>query len=172
MKKWLVAFFILLVLPLNINAQEYCTIESGTGKDIGDEIKCGTETFYVVSSDNEKKELLAKYNLFVGDKIDYFDITGTVPSTVSNTQYCLTLANEKGYNADLVYAMDTGGSFTGCRVYEKLEYEHILQDERAIGTKLVDGKSVLPLYGTVYMNPDWEYRNNSTPPEHTYDEKW
>ena len=35
--------------------------------------------------------------------------------------------------------------------YEKMNEEHIRQDERAIGTKLVNGKSALPLYGIVYI---------------------
>lgn len=77
MKK-LVLFICLLLFPVITNAKEFCTIESGNGDNIGDEIKCGTETFYVVSSNKDEISLLAKYNLLVGDKIDYFEVNNGI----------------------------------------------------------------------------------------------
>ncbi len=54
------------------------------------------------------------------------------------------------------FGIDYSGD-TKCRIYEKINYNRVRQDERAVGTKLVNGKSVLPLYGIVYMNPYWGY---------------
>jgi hypothetical protein len=54
--------------------------------------------------------------------------------------------------------LDDSGKLLGCRVYEKIEYDHVVQDSRAVGTKLDgNGKSILPLYGITYMNPEWGY---------------
>ena len=43
-----------------------CTIVSGDGTTIGDEIACGDEHFYVMSNDGNNITMLAKYNLKVG----------------------------------------------------------------------------------------------------------
>lgn len=177
MKK-LVLFICLLLFPVITNAKEFCTIESGNGNNIGDEIKCGTETFYVVSSNKEEISLLAKYNLLVGDKIDYFEVNNGIeyemndynhPYLQNHNYYsqvayedCLNYAEEKGYKAYYVHPiMDDyeteKSTLLGCRVYEKIETEHIRQDKKAIGTKIVEGKSVLPIYGITYMHPHWGY---------------
>ena len=66
MKKGLFFVLVLLLIPIIANAEEgYCTIISGTGKDIGDEIACGTEHFYVIDNDGTNTKMLAKYNLYV-----------------------------------------------------------------------------------------------------------
>ena len=49
------------------NTSALCSVISGSGVDVGDEITCGTESFNVVSSDEENINMLAKYNLNVGD---------------------------------------------------------------------------------------------------------
>ena len=73
----------LFLFPLLVSAKEYCTIVSGNGNNIGDEIKCGTESFYIVSSDKDKISLLAKYNLFVG-RIDLPEPSSLVPIALSS----------------------------------------------------------------------------------------
>ena len=45
MKKILIFLFMLFV-PVLVNA-EACKVTSGTGNEIGDEITCGTESFYI-----------------------------------------------------------------------------------------------------------------------------
>ena len=88
----------LFLFPLLVSAKEYCTIVSGNGNNIGDEIKCGTESFYIVSSDKDKISLLAKYNLFVGDKIDYlpFEEVVEIPADIDvieeGSYYCYEYA--------------------------------------------------------------------------------
>ncbi len=73
MRKLLV-FATLLFLPIVISAKEYCEVVSGDGNSIGSEIACGSEHFYIVSSDEDKIKMLAKYNLDVGFKIDKIKI--------------------------------------------------------------------------------------------------
>lgn len=167
-KHFLLIIFIMLLFPCLVNAKEYCKIVSGDGKSIGTEIQCGTENFYIVENENNTIKMLAKYNLLVGDKIDYFNIEGEKPSfqyylfDSYGIDYCINEAIEKGYNPYYAYPMgtrvDSNTILDGCRVYEKLNPDHVRQDERAIGTKLDgNGKSILPLYGITYMNPYWGY---------------
>ena len=67
MKKRVLCFLLIaLSLPIMVNAKEYCKIVSGTGKDLGDEIACGSEHFYVIDSNQNEIRLLAKYNLYTG----------------------------------------------------------------------------------------------------------
>ena len=53
-------------VPFVVNAKENCTVVSGTGNDIGSEIACGSEHFYVIDSDDDNIRMLAKYNLDYG----------------------------------------------------------------------------------------------------------
>ena len=49
-----------------VGTSKPCTIVSGDGTNVGDEITCGTENFYVMSNDGNNITMLAKYNLKVG----------------------------------------------------------------------------------------------------------
>ena len=60
----------LFFIPFYVNAKESCTIVSGNGTDIGSEIACGTEHFYVIDSNDTSVRMLAKYNLDVGESIN------------------------------------------------------------------------------------------------------
>lgn len=169
MKKRLLLLISLFFIPFMVNAKEYCRVIDSNEKTVGSEVVCGTEHFYIVENKNNEVSLLAKYNLNVGDAIDYFDIEGTKPEYLYSqfvdlgTDYCMAKANEKGYHPYYVYPIthdmsDVNYPLDGCRVYEALNSEHIKQDERAVGTKLDgNGKSILPLYGITYMNPIWGY---------------
>ena len=169
MKKLLIFILLcILFVPSAVFAEEYCKVISGNGKDLGSEVACGTEHFYVIENKDGKLRLMAKYNLNVGDKIDYFDVEEN-DSVYSVFQFvneaspiCMEYATEKGYHPYYVYPIsqslgNNDEKLIGCRVYEKIDEERVHQDERAVGTKLVDGKSVLPLYGITYMNPKWGY---------------
>lgn len=179
-------FILLMFLPFVVYAKN-CSVLSGTGKNIGDEIKCGTENFYVVENKNSIIKMLAKYNLNVGDKIDYFTVENDTQYDPSSEyfptvqDYCNNLATEKGYHQYYVYAIleniNDGNhapyyKMNGCRVYERMNEPNIRQDPRAVGTKLVNGKSVLPLYGITYMEPLWGYESivNNNVHEVHYDE--
>lgn len=64
MKKILYSIIIFFAF-LGLTNAEKCTVVTGSGKNIGDEIACGTEHFYVTSNDGENVKMLAKYNLLV-----------------------------------------------------------------------------------------------------------
>ena len=66
--------FIMVFCFIGIVNAENCQVITGDGTNLGDEIKCGTESFYVINYDENQTELLAKYNLLAGDKIDAFEI--------------------------------------------------------------------------------------------------
>ena len=168
-------FCFLFIIPVYA---EQCRVVSGTGKQFGDEISCGTEHFYVLENKDNQTYLLAKYNLNVGDKIDYFDVEDNALEYVNinsliggESDNCRNLAISKGYNPYYTYPMpkelENGMiGLKGCRVYERMNEEYVRQDPRAIGTRIVDGKSVLPLYDITYMEPRWGYEskvNNNIP---------
>ena len=70
MKK--VLLFLLLFSFTNIVMAEsdYCTVVSGNGRTIGDEISCGTEHFYVIENKDNNIRMMSKYNLYVGSIFD------------------------------------------------------------------------------------------------------
>ncbi len=146
----------LCFLFIGIVNAEKCTVVTGDGSHIGDEIKCGTEYFYIINTNNNQTKLLAKYNLYAGDKIDAITVEENEWPANYNEEYefCENLAREKGYNPYLVFPRQD--KFL-CRVYEKLTPEHIRQDPKAEGTKVANDDSVLPIYGIGYMNPNWGY---------------
>lgn len=53
-----------------------CTVVSGDGTNIGDEIECANENFYVINNNNGVISMLSKYNLNVGDNIYENDLVG------------------------------------------------------------------------------------------------
>ncbi len=67
-------FFVLItalfMLPVLVSAKEYCTVVSGNGKDIGSEIDCKGEHFYIIDNDDNNVRMIAKYNLDYGSEYD------------------------------------------------------------------------------------------------------
>ncbi len=169
MKKKLVFLIIILFLLVSTVNAKKCNVETGDGTKFGDVITCGTESFYVLKHTDTETYLLSKYNLLVGDKIDFIDADSHAPSWADysyeydffedTAEYCNNYAQSKGYHAYYTYPLIDYDKFDlkGCRTYEKIEYEHVKQDEKAKGTILVNGKSQLPLYGITYMVPEWGY---------------
>ena len=79
MKKIVFTLITIILLVVNVSASTNCNVVSGTGKNIGDEIACGTEHFYVMESNNGNVKMMAKYNLYVGANYNkiLLDITKT-----------------------------------------------------------------------------------------------
>ena len=161
----------IMFVPFFVSAKDKCTIVSGTGNDIGDEIKCGTESFNIVSVKDDKVQMLAKYNLMVGDKIDFIkiDINDYDSSSMDEWEFCFSEAEEAGYKPYDVYPTVDADGNPGCRIYEEIQYDKVVQDEKAVGTVLKNGRSVLPLYGIVYMSPGWGREAVEEGTEFTYD---
>lgn len=68
-----------------------CKVTSGTGKNIGDVITCGTESFYVISYSQSSTTMLAKYNLESGVNYakaehDFTNIEISNPTGIQNSE--------------------------------------------------------------------------------------
>lgn len=70
MKKLFVFIMMFSFVNVVLADDNYCTVISGNGSNIGDEISCGTEYFYVIGNDGENIKMLSKYNLYVGSIFD------------------------------------------------------------------------------------------------------
>ena len=65
MKKILFTIMVCFLFIIPVYAEK-CTVVSGNGKEVGDEIACGTEHFYVMDYNENQIKMLSKYNLYVG----------------------------------------------------------------------------------------------------------
>ena len=89
MKKLLLPILLfVMIMPLRVNAKEYCKVVDGDGKSIGSEIACGTEHFYIIDSNDDEIKMLAKYNLLTGITI--------YKEKLEEGQTCGELAASKG----------------------------------------------------------------------------
>lgn len=79
-----------------------CEVTSGTGKNIGDVITCGTESFYVISYSKSSTSMLAKYKLDVGYDFDSVNNKSTQRFYSSNTQ--LAYCNNSEWNCVILYS--------------------------------------------------------------------
>lgn len=66
MKKIILIIY-LFFISISVTNAAACKVVTGDGTNIGDEIQCGTENFYVISNDGANIKMLAKYNLYVGN---------------------------------------------------------------------------------------------------------
>ena len=154
--------------PVNIKVvfkeknKEKCVIINGTGHDLGDEIACGSEHFYVLSNDGTNIRMLAKYNLHTGISIYKEKIEKEDGDTRSDQEYCNDLATSRGgtVKSDAFYTAP-GYCF----------YKIILPIGRVIQTE--DSKSahwdeelnyLYPQVGDVYMFTAFSYSQQNNVP--------
>ena len=165
MKKNLISILVFaMIMPLMVNAKEYCKVVSGNGKDIGSEIACGTEHFYVLENKNGSVKMLAKYNLYTGFIIDRYKITKESDDTRTNSQYCSDLASEKHASLKLdpeatrsaqppYYTVDEY-----CYLETPIITDRVIQSENAIGAHVdKNGDYLYPQIGDVYLMNGFTY---------------
>lgn len=134
----------------NTSAASKCEVISGTGRDIGDEIACGTEHFYVVKSGANETRMLAKYNLMTNGRCDLYKTDRAFSRTEDYTNYLATLLNVsrekaeelilgKGHTENIYDFIelknDSSGQTVAIKYCTKGYYESgktYLQDEKAI----------------------------------------
>jgi len=83
MKKSIKSVILLVLLPFillpfvvsAVDTYSYCNVISGTGNDIGDEIECAGEHFYLIDKTTDKTRMLSKYNLLSGSVYGLIDMT-------------------------------------------------------------------------------------------------
>ena len=120
-----------------------CTVISGDGTNVGDEIACGTEHFYVMSNDGNNITMLAKYNLKVGRIY------------TSSSEYTEIPTTEEGYglqNSEMKGWVDSGYPSKGTVAFSESRYWTDTPD--------VNYGNLLEKYGTEY--PAYVYDENST----------
>lgn len=150
MKKNLIFIFVIIIfLPLCVSAKEQCVIISGTGKNVGDEIACGTEHFYVIENDSKNIRMLSKYNLNIGVTIYKEKIEKEAGDTRTDLDYCYDLADERGgyiKNDEFYYAPGY------CFYAKQIQPEHILQSEEAKSAHWdKDGNYIYPQVADNYI---------------------
>ena len=97
MKKYLfiITVLCLFFLPIVVHAEGHCRVVSGNGNDLGSEIDCGGEHFYIFDKDDTNIKLLTKYNLYDGMEWDQVKVPGNRPG-ISGNEKAIELIN-KGY---------------------------------------------------------------------------
>lgn len=155
MKKILFLVITILLSITLVYAEEKCTVISGTGKNLGDEIACGSEHFYVLTSDKDQTRMLAKYNLYTGYTIERVPIEN---NTTTISDYCSAKASEMGgtskvYNADSLMLPEGIFPDLYCYIEIPITAEKILQSEEAIGAHVdSEGNYLYPQVGDNYID--------------------
>lgn len=109
-----------------------CKVISGDGTNIGDEIQCGTENFYVLSNDGENVKMLAKYNLYVGSS--YHKVIFDETFETWRELYKYYEDNYRDEYPEWARALTNDkGLYNGMILFKSLEYDEIKQSEEAIG---------------------------------------
>ena len=170
-----------LLAPMTTHAQK-CLITKGDGTQIGDEIKCGTEEFYVTSVKDGVVKMLAKYNLMIGDEINADSFVSKDIDAVEKR--CQELRDSGEFNDVLLTLkinpdLDTGildakENTYFCRTYKTLKYDKVVQSPKAKGLTVetiyegkensinVTGQKLLyPMYGSVYFDFSTVYNYDS-----------
>ena len=147
MKKYVLFVIVLLLSITQVNAKEQCTVLSGTGKNVGDEIACGDEHFYVIDSNSTNIKMLAKYNLYVGIIVDQ---AGPIFNNLNEAQdYCRTVPN-----VDVSQAWESVSNLNTyyCHTEKAITSDVVKQNSEAIGLTMKDGKYVTRQVGIVYID--------------------
>ena len=164
MKKFILPILLLMMfIPVVTNAKEYCTIVSGNGKDIGSELECGGEHFYLIDSDENNIKMLAKYNLYTGYIVDKKEelFTSSVSSNLNT--YCVTKYGN-GYYAQRTIANGTGERQYFCVNKELIEVEETKQNETALGAHGgYEGNPEYPEIGIVQLMVVANYYDSDDP---------
>ncbi len=151
MKKLIFTILCLFITISFVNAKENCEIVTGNGKDIGSEIACGDEHFYVIDNNGQDVKLLAKYNLYVGIEVNQ---TGPLYNNPYDAQdACEAL---EGYEHTEVWpSLSEPGKYY-CHTEKELEYDEVKQSSEAVGLTMKDGNYVIRQVGIVYMPDDFD----------------
>lgn len=129
MKK-IIFIIISFILLIGITKAEQCQVISGTGKNIGDEISCSGEHFYITSNDGTTVKMLAKYNLLVGYAYENTEDDFTSDTITAANEYCSTTYGSNYYAKKTT---DEDSNLYFCYKKEKISTDVVKQDESAIG---------------------------------------
>ena len=169
MKKFILSIILFMMfIPVIANAKEYCTVVSGNGKDIGSEIACGTENFYIIGNNESSIRLIAKYNLDIGYEYN------KVVMSQDRYEQLDDLYNISSWNRDFD-GLKTQSEFSNydgiqscnveqysCMAYKYIHSEVIKQSSKAVGAHgNTSGEPLFPEYGVVRLETPGS--NSGTP---------
>ncbi len=151
MKK-LLFLIIMLFTSSFVFAEGSCKVVEGTGTEIGDEIACESEHFYVMSNDGNKVKMMAKYNLYVGDDVNktYHDFNSETElydyiSSFPLDSYQVS-ADKFLYN----YGYDDNQAKYYTIIGDAISSSHVLQDKKALGfVGEYKNNTHFPFYGVI-----------------------
>lgn len=151
-----------------------CEVTSGTGKNIGDVITCGTESFYVISYSQSSTTMLAKYNLELGTNYENRSLTSIAisnPTGIQNSECgtnifkgveyygtCMgggTLNSFKSYKEYLVSVL----KFPSTTSIETMS----IDDLTSIGCSISDGNGTCPSELSWIYSRSFGLRDTYTP---------
>lgn len=149
MKK-LIYTLILFMMFIGVTNAAKCNVISGTGSNIGDEIACGTEHFYVLENNGETVKMLSKYNLLAGityEKVVLEEITNSKLEILKNKTIVEKL--EDGYTIENSWTTETetivilykyqGYNYKTISIESKIETLHEYIHREEIKNMLEDG---------------------------------
>lgn len=179
-----ICLFLFFVTVTNVEASTVCRVNSGDGTKVGDEITCGTESFYVAPSDEPNVKLFAKYNLEVGytcdDSMNCISMTNPsgMQSKKCDKYTCLPSSNaNKTYNESFQNAVSAYKNYLATRfglTNAKVSVVD-MQTLNSLGCKMelqtiIDGKQVVLDGSCTDSGKAWLYAtsyNISIPDEDT-----
>jgi len=123
----------MILCTISIVNAEKCTLISGNGTDIGSEIDCAGERFYIIESTDENIKMLSKYNLYVGTKYETSTKTYTTSSIYNSSEMKNTCKSEMGDNASYALLSAIEPITYTCYIKTDLEYSEVKQSEEALG---------------------------------------
>ena len=147
MKKILFIILSIICFTGIVNAEK-CTVVTGTGTNIGDEIACGTEHFYILNHDGEEVQLLSKYNLYIGkiyikltftqeryqELVDEYEICNVVGCFLSDEIFeepeFSSISPETDLGGEKIIRFDDEYTLL---TYDIIKTEKVKQDKTAIG---------------------------------------
>lgn len=155
MKKIILQILLLVMfMPFVVNAKEYCTVVSGNGKDIGSEIACGTEHFYVIDNDGNNVKMLSKYNLYVGANYNKIKVDSNIYRySKCNDSNCNSLTgNHLYYFEDEKVDYDDFMSMIESKYsIEKIRDYIDLKNNGTLYTTIPDYSSIMTISGETYI---------------------
>lgn len=158
LKKVIFIFLFLMLLPVSGSAKELCTIVTGNGKDIGSEIACGTEHFYIIENNSNSIKLLAKYNLYVGANYDKIKLD-------INSTYIKMVKNANNNWVDTEYYVDgvaVNGSYSWIsKIKENYDIDGFISSNDVYWYDFENGAIYIDVYGPEYTLDGNTYKNRT-----------
>lgn len=169
--KGIFLIFVIALSNITVNAEK-CVAVSGDGKNVGDEVACGSEHFYVMSNDGTNIKMLAKYNLKTNLNMYNLNVNG-YESTSYNGYYQIDLVQQLLKEGWDVYHVDYEYEYDEDNDNDKYIFNNVIfldyYKNDNIDNKVIFFDNDLSLYD-IYQNDEIKkYLNDGYNLEETFD---